>query len=85
MIKIKTGGVVTATPNAVLFLIDEQEVWVPRSLIKWWGGNKIAVPSWFAKEKHLRGKSFIHRPEKIEPVFDQGVINELKFDPEKCS
>lgn len=56
-----SGTVVRVTPKAVLFEIDEEEVWIPRSVIN--GGERqefevddeidFDVPTWFAEREGL--------------------------------
>lgn len=39
--------------GAILFRINEQEVWIPRSLIKDRGKNQLGIPEWFAFKEEL--------------------------------
>ena len=41
------------TDNALLFVIEEDEHWIPRSVIQNDDGKIITVPEWFAKERGL--------------------------------
>jgi len=41
--------------GAVLFRMDNQEIWIPRSLIGWLDeeDNEVEVPEWFAIKEEL--------------------------------
>lgn len=45
----------TGDGGATLFIIDEDEVWIPNSLIKeiWEQDNEVEVPRWFAEKEEL--------------------------------
>ena len=39
--------------GAILFRIDDEEIWVPRSLISELGDQSFEVPEWFATKEEL--------------------------------
>ena len=41
------------TEKAVLFDIDEEEVWIPKSVIVEVDGDEVCVASWFAEREGL--------------------------------
>lgn len=39
--------------DAVLFKIDDEEVWLPRSQITEFDGETVTIPGWLAKDRDL--------------------------------
>ncbi len=84
--KVKFKEVIAETGRAVLLSMWQGgEVWLPlkccfqtdfantKSLV-------YLVPDWLCAEKGLQGKPYepFHKPEKIDPVYNQEAIDELK-------
>lgn len=83
---IKFAGVIRETEKAVLLeKWGGGEVWLPLKCIRpnyaYTKGVAFIVPEWLCQEKGLQGKEWqpFHKPEKIEPVYNQGAIDELKL------
>ena len=41
--------------------------------------NYIIIPEWLAIEKKVNYKPLIHIPERIEPEYNQEVLDELRY------
>jgi hypothetical protein len=52
-IKIDVDSVETETARAVLFIIDEEKVWIPKSQIDEWSSTWVTVKTWFAEKEGL--------------------------------
>ncbi len=78
---VKINGVIHKTDNAILFLIAGDEVWIPSQFVVFRSAKTITIPKWLARDKSLHGKSLRHLPEKINPIYGQGAIDELRFNP----
>lgn len=50
---IGIDGVITETGKAVLFDIEGDEIWIPKSLFEYVEEDEIEVSSWFAEEEGL--------------------------------
>ena len=46
-------GRVHATDDAMLFLSDGEQVWIPRKLILEWDQGMVMIPEWFAVREGL--------------------------------
>ena len=53
-IALAHDGVLRETEDAVLFLFDEEEVWIPLKLIDEYDDeNEVVVPRWFIEQEGL--------------------------------
>jgi hypothetical protein len=50
---LEHDGVIRETDKAKCFLIENEEIWIPKSLIKDENEELVAVPQWFAKKNGL--------------------------------
>lgn len=82
---IKFARVVCETEKAVLLeKWGGGEVWLPLKCVRpnflYTKGVAYIVPEWLCVEKGLEGKEWetYHRPDKIEPVYNQEALDELK-------
>ncbi len=46
-------GIIRETPDAKLFAIHGEEVWLPKSQIKDEGDELVAIPLWLAQKRGL--------------------------------
>lgn len=84
--RVKFARVVKQTAKAVcLERWDEKGiVWLPSKCIsldaRYTKGVAFILPDWLYKEKELSGKIFepYHHPDKIDPVYNQEPLDELK-------
>lgn len=83
---IKFQGIIKQTEKAVC--LEKWQggiVWLPKKCIKpnysYTKGVSYYIPDWLCEEKGLQGKTveLFHKPEKIEPEFNQEAIDELKY------
>lgn len=81
-VKIRIHDILAETDKAVLLLVSEQEVWFPKSSIRWATGNYIICSKRLAEEKQLRFYPLLHIPEKIEPQYNQEPIDEIVYRTE---
>lgn len=79
-VKVRYKDILARTAKAVLLLVSEEEVWFPTAHLRWGQGRYIICPEWLAKSKNVRYSAYIHIPDKIEPIFNQDAIDELRFD-----
>lgn len=60
-------------------------VWLPLKCVhpnyKYTKGIAYIIPQWLVEEKKLDGKEFqpYHKPARIEPVYNQVAIDEIKL------
>lgn len=81
LVKVKFKDILAQTNKAILFLISEEEVWFPKKHFRFLRqGAAFICPLWLAQEKMVKYTSYIHFPEKIDPVYNQEPIDELRFD-----
>ena len=84
--RVKFQEIVKWTEKSVLLKTwDNRLVWLPEKCIKqdyrYTKGIAYIVPEWLCNEKGLDGKEYqpYHHPDKIEPVYNQEAIDELKL------
>lgn len=77
-VKVRIEDVLYETGKAVLFLVSNKEVWIPRACFKWLSWKYIVVDFRFAESKGLVFKQLYHKPKLIEPVYNQEPIDELR-------
>lgn len=79
-VKVRYQDILYRTEKAVLFLIQEKEVWLPKSCFNLARqGRVIHVKKDMAVEKNFKFSELRHVPKKIAPVFNQEPKNELKI------
>lgn len=80
-VKVKFQDILHKTARATLFLMKgTQEVWVPNVFINYArNGQYLLLPKFFADEKNLDYKVYLHIPEHIEPMYKQEADHELIF------
>lgn len=84
---VKFKDIVKITDKAICLekWCDAGIVWLPLKCIRenmnYTKGIAYIVPEWLCEEKGLSGKEFepYHRPNKIEPVYNQEAIDDLKL------
>lgn len=77
------NDIISNTEKATLFLFDDKEVWIPNKLFRFSEGGNIKIPPFVATEKKINAskvKIEYHRPEKIDPVYNQEAISELIYE-----
>lgn len=52
--------------------------WFPKSLCSIYK-NFIIMPEWLAKDKKVKYKFVYNIPKRIEPVYNQEVLDELRY------
>lgn len=84
--RVKFKHIVRETEKAVLVETwDGRNVWLPALVIRqdfrYVKGVAFFVPEWLNNEKKLNGKPHepYHRPKKIEPVYNQEPLDDLKL------
>lgn len=55
LVEVAYSKVNKLTDKAILLVIDDEEVWIPRSQITEMAGDTITVTKWIADEKGLDG------------------------------
>jgi len=81
-VKIKYHDVITNSGKATLFLFEEKEIWIPNKLFRFMEGKYIKLPPFIADSKKLSGikiKPIIYQPKKLDPVYNQEAIEELRL------
>ena len=48
-------GIQHETDSALLFLFDEENVWIPKSLVEEYDDDTVEVEDWFVEENDLEG------------------------------
>ena len=76
-LKAKYKDIVLQTDKAVLFLFSERQIWLPKKLFKFYKKDWIIIPEFLAKDKGIDCQLLYHKPEPIEPVFNQQAIDDL--------
>ena len=84
---IKFVRIIKETDKAICLerWCDKGIVWLPRKCIrentKYTKGIAYIVPEWLCEDKGLDGKLYepYNRPQKIEPVYNQEAIDDLKL------
>ncbi len=79
LVLIKIDEFLKSTEKAYHIRIGKRRLWLAKKLMIKRINHKLVVPNWYAKENSLEYECFIHIPEKIEPVFNQKAIDELKY------
>lgn len=79
-LKVRYHDILAETEAAILFLISEEEVWLPKAAVRFCAGNFFSVSEEMAQKKGLRGTALYHVPEKLEPTFNQEALDELRYD-----
>lgn len=51
---IEHDGVLHESPDAILYQIENEEIWLPKSQIKDSGEELVAIPKWLADKKGLK-------------------------------
>lgn len=81
-VKAKYHDVIATTRKATLFLFEEKEIWIPNKLFRFMEGSYIKLPPFIADSKNLKGvkiKPIIYQPKKLEPIYNQEPIEELRL------
>ena len=58
-VDIHHDGIITTTDMARLFRVDDEEIWIPNSLIEYYdedlhdGHGIVTIPAWFAEKEEL--------------------------------
>ncbi len=80
-VKIKYQDIIANTEKATLFLLrGNEKQWIPNFLWKYAkNGKYLIVDKSFAVKNKLYFKNYINIPIKIEPIYNQEVIDELKY------
>lgn len=80
LVKIKLLDIKWETDKAALCEIRGcSSKWIPHKYITVTKYDTALIPLWFAKKVGIPYKAFTHRPEKIEPRYNQKAIDELKY------
>ena len=79
-LKVRYHDIITQTEAAILFLISENEVWLPKAAVRFCAGSYFSLPEALARTKGLHGTALYHVPDRLEPAFNQEAMNELKYD-----
>lgn len=81
-VKIKHGGVLHSTPNAILVKNNTTNLdcWLPKKLIKFITGSefKLIIPKWLAEKHSFAFSEAYHIPQEMEINYNQEAINELR-------
>lgn len=80
LLRVRYHDILAETQAAILFLISEDEVWLPRAAVRFCHGQFIALPEALVKKKGLRGTALYHVPEKIEPEYNQQPLDDLRWN-----
>lgn len=81
LVKVKIKDVIHETAGALLLLVSEREVWFPKKAIKRWIGSSIVISQELAISKDVRYSAYTHIPERIDPIYGQEAIDDLRFNP----
>lgn len=82
---VKYEDIIHETPRATLFLIGSKECWLPKGGYRIRNERVMAVRRNLVDEKGLLEYFYRHIPPKLEVVYDQQPIDEVRFDPsERC-
>ena len=78
---VKYEDIIHETPRATLFLIGSKECWLPKGGYRIRNERVMAVRRNLVDEKGLLEYFYRHIPPKLEVVYDQQPIDEVRFDP----
>jgi hypothetical protein len=70
VVKIRVSEVIASTDKAMLFLHQNREIWIPRSLVSWLGAGWVKIPEWFAERENLNWKPVVPVLIPEEPKID---------------
>lgn len=79
-VKVKINDILAITEKATLLLIGKNEIWLPNRAFRFGRGRYIIVDKGIAVSKGIKFKEYMHIPEKMEPIYNQEAIDELKYD-----
>lgn len=79
-VKVKIRGIEVDLDRATLYRIGNRKVWLPHSGTEDMG-DYVVIDEWLAKVKDLPYKYYYNHPPKIEPIFNQSPLDELKYNP----
>jgi len=79
-VRAKYKDIIHKTAKATLFLFSETEIWLPNSRFRFSKNNYINLPQDLAVEKRIDWSDIYHQPNKIEPIYNQQAIDDLKYE-----
>ena len=78
---VKYEDIIHETTRATLFLIGSKECWLPKGGYRIRNERVMVVRRNLVDEKGLLEYFYRHIPPKLEVVYDQQPIDEVRFDP----
>ncbi len=82
-VRVMFLSVLSVGEYSVKFLIDGRPVYLRKNDFKFGKKNSIILEREIADKNRLKWKLLFHIPPRIEPVYGQVCIDELRFRPEK--
>jgi len=80
-VKIKVRKIIHETDKAVLCEIKKcPQKWIPKSILSRSKQGSYLIPESFAIKNEIPYSEWLHIPNKIEPVYNQKPIEDLKYE-----